>query len=110
MPAQYFVPEDPCACHVTICNPGPDALSRVPLFVVLEVFGSYYFAPTFSSMDYYYYVRLEPGPHEVIVLDTFSWPGGVGTAWGITWCAAITDPEMSEIIGRMDTWSFGWGN
>ena len=33
---------------------------------------------------------------------------GAGTASGIIWYAALTDPGMTTLYGEMDTWTFGW--
>ena len=52
MPASYFQAGDACACSVLTCNPGDQSIEDVPLFVVLDVFGSYFFAPGFNEYDY----------------------------------------------------------
>lgn len=42
-------------------------------------------------------------------MEPFHWPRNTGSAEGILWYAAVTDPGMSSIVGDMDTFSFGWG-
>ncbi|MBN1356645.1 hypothetical protein JXA40_10335 [bacterium] len=109
MPLDYFTPGDPCACLVTVCNPGPDVYSNVPLFVILDVYGLYFFAPMFSGFDYYTLVNLYPGESEIEVLPEFTWPDGAGSASGILWYAAMTDIGFTRLFGEMDTFAFGWG-
>ena len=99
---------DPCACKVYLCNPGSESYDQIPLFALLEVYGTYYFAPDFTDFDYYT-GDLPPGQKEVTILNEFLWPENVGSAEGIIWFSAMTDPEITEIFGEMDSWEFGWG-
>ncbi len=108
MPASYFQAGDACACSVLTCNPGDQSIEDVPLFVVLDVFGSYFFAPGFNEYDYQT-ITLHPGEQEWVILAEFSWPEGAGTAEGIRWYAAMTDSTKTELFGSMDTFAFGWG-
>ncbi|MBN1355366.1 S8 family serine peptidase [bacterium] len=108
MPSEYFTPGDPCACRVFVCNPDPDGYANMPLFVILDVYGLYFFAPSFSDFDYYS-LALVPGEMEIEVLPEFTWPEGAGSASGILWYGAMTDPGITQLFGEMDTWEFGWG-
>ncbi|MBN1356500.1 VCBS repeat-containing protein [bacterium] len=108
MPSDYYVAGDPCACRVTAGNPGPDNYFDVPLFVILDVCGMYFFAPSFSEFDHYE-IDLVPGVKEIEVLPEFTWPESAGSASGILWYAAMTDPDITRLFGEMDTWEFGWG-
>ncbi|MBN1356546.1 hypothetical protein JXA40_09835 [bacterium] len=109
MTSDYFTPGDPCACTVTACNPGSEHYPDLPLFVILDVYGLYFFAPSFGEFDYFE-IDLDPGDVEIGVLPEFAWPEGAGTASGILWYAAMTDPGITQLFGEMDTWEFGWGN
>jgi serine protease AprX len=109
MPSDYYKPGDPCACKVTVCNPGPDNYFHVPLFVILDVYGQYFFAPSFNDFDHYQ-VDLQVGAKDVIVLDEFSWPDGAGSASGILWYAAMTDPDITALLGEMDMFTFAWSS
>ncbi len=108
MPAHYFAPGDPCSCTVTLCNPNSATYSDVPLFVILDIMGNYYFAPGFSSFDRYT-ITLAPGTMDQIVLEPFNWPTGAGSFSSAIWYAAMTNTDMSELFGELGTWSFGWG-
>ncbi len=107
MPAEMYRPGDTCWCMVTICNPGTETYSGIPVFVILDVYGNYYFAPSFSDFDRYL-MDIVPGESEIEVLPEFLWPTGAGSASGIVWYAAMTNPEMTALFGAMDTFAFGW--
>jgi len=108
MPATYFWPGMSAACSVFVWNPGPETLKNALLFVVLDVYGEMYCAPDFN--DFSYYSRaFGDGETEQVVLEPFLWPGNAGSAHGIVWYAALTDPAVSGIVGEMDMFSFGWG-
>ena len=108
MPSDYFTPGDPCACKVFACNPGSGSYSDVPLFVILDVYGQYFFAPSFGEFDHYS-VDLAPGLQETEILPEFQWPEGAGSASDIIWYAAMTDAAITQLFGEMDAWAFGWG-
>jgi len=74
---------------------------------ILDIFATYFFAPSFNDFDYY--SETYPTAETVIeIIPKFSWPSGTGFASGITWYGGLTNEEMTEIIGKMGTFSFGW--
>lgn len=109
MPDTMFFPGDTCGCAVTVCNAGDAAVSR-PLFVILDVAGSFFFAPSFGNFDNYLdlYPSFPFGSTLVTVLPPFVWPSGAGSFTGCTWYAAMTNPQMTALYGEMGTWTFGW--
>lgn len=109
MPSHHFRAGDPCGCKVTVCNPDSTTYSGVPLFVILDIYGMYFFAPGFSEYEYYA-IQALPGVLEIPVLEMFSWPQGTGSAEGIRWYSAMTDPQITTLFGAMDSWEFGWGD
>ncbi len=108
MPSHFFHPGDPCSCIVHVCNPGPQAMEHVPLFVVLDAFGQYYFAPGFTAFDHYLFESLMPGITEQVVVPPFSFPDNAGSVSGLIWYAGMTDAEFSFLVGAMDSWDFSW--
>ncbi len=111
MPAHTFRPGDQCACLVTVCNATADTLSGLPLFVILDLYGTFLYAPSFSeSCDNYLecYPGFSCGVTNVMIVDVFQWPDGAGSAAGIFWHAALTNPEVTEIVGSWDSWSFSY--
>lgn len=110
MPSKFFRPGDICGCHVTVCNASGERLDGYPLFVVLDVFGSYFFAPSFGDFDSYLemFPSFDEGETLITVLPEFEWPAGAGNVEGIRFVAALTDPAITELFGSMDIWTFGW--
>jgi len=108
MPDTSYSPDDTFFCNIDICNQEGQTLSGYPLIVLLDVYGSYFFAPSFSSELEFYSIDIAVGASTVVVIPEFIWPSGTGSASGIIWYAAITDPSISSIIGIMDSVSFGW--
>ncbi len=111
MPSHYFRAGDMCNCLVTVCNATETAISGHPLFVTLDVFGTFYFAPSFTvSLDNYLdaYPEFPPGETEIAVIETFTWPENAGAANGLYFYAALTDPSVTDIFGEWDSWEFGW--
>ena len=108
MPSDYYIPDRICACLVTVRNNTQQSFGKHPLFVVLDVHGQLFFAPEFDTQSHYS-VDLHPGELKVPVLPAFIWPENAGSAENVHWYAALTDPDVTHIIGEMDTFTFGWG-
>ena len=111
MPSHMFHPGDRCNCYAVVCNVEAAPLKGYPLFVILDVYGSYFFAPSFNqTFDYYLpqYPEFAPGETRVEVLGDFNWPEGVDDLDGIVWYGALTDPEITDIFGVWSTFEFGW--
>ena len=89
-----------------MASPGQDTYTDVPLFVILDIYGTLYFAPTFNDFDFYT-MDVSPGEMDYIVLSEFIWPEATGSGEA-TWYAAMTNPEITELVGDFDSWTFGW--
>ncbi|MBN1295925.1 right-handed parallel beta-helix repeat-containing protein [bacterium] len=109
MPALYFSPGDSFFCNVIIHNPETLIYPDIPVFMILDVAGTLFFAPGFTGFDRYTR-SIIPGKNTVIVLPPFTWPAGCGTASGIRWYAGMTNHAMTELFGSFDTVQFGWGS
>jgi hypothetical protein len=107
MPSHKFEPGDTCYCDVTVCNPHAETYTDVPVFAILDVYSSYFFAPGFSDYDYFT-ETVPPGETIIPVLQSFAWPPGAGTASGIVWYAAMTNQAISELFGQIGMFEFGW--
>lgn len=84
------------------------------LFVILDVYGSYWFAPSWiSGMSGFdcYFIDLATGSHDVLpVIPEFIWPSGTGQASGLMFYGAVTDPALTQILGNLDVVMFGYGD
>ncbi len=111
MPREIYYPGDTCYVTVTLCNATGSPLVNYPLFVVLDVYGTFFFGPGFTGAYDSYLPDYPVFPWDatvVPVLDPFTWPDTGTSAVGILFHAALTDPEVSLIFGDMDTFEFGW--
>jgi len=111
MPSHSFQVNDACACNVLVNNNSGTQLTGYPLFVLLQIFDSYFWAPSFSTdIDSYLddYSSFPEGETEIYVLPYFIWPSDVGQMSEAMWIAALTNPDVTEIYGSWDTWEFGW--
>jgi len=112
MPSYYYQPGDPCSLEATVCNSSSGALDGYPLFVILDVFGSYFFGPGFTqTLDNYLasHHSFPPGATRITIIPQFSWPDGAGRASGIVFYSALTDPAMTRLEGSLGQAEFGWG-
>jgi len=107
MPSDDFGPGDLCYCRIRVCNAGSETQQDLPVFVILDVYGSLFFAPDFSEFNFYSPI-LEPGATVIDVLPEFFWPSGAGAADSIFWYAGITGEDMQSLIGDIDVFEFGW--
>ncbi len=107
MPAHFFQGGDPCRCDVSTHLFPEDNDGAIKLYVILDIFGNYYFAPSFGDYD----VFLDPvpaGTGQWPIVNDFVWPTDGGQASGVRWMSAMTDAQTSRIIGDWDQWEFGW--
>ncbi|MCD4655459.1 hypothetical protein K8T06_16185 [bacterium] len=107
MPSDDFAAGDEFYCHLVICNPDSTTYDNVPVFLILDVYGAYFFAPDFSDFNYYT-ETIPQGETLISPLGTFNWPSGAGTATGIIWHAAMTNQEMTDLFGAYGFYEFGW--
>ncbi len=111
MPLEMYYPGDTCYVTVTVCNATGSPLVDYPLFVILDVYGTFFFGPGFTGAFDSYLRDYPVFPWDatvVPVLDPFTWPDTGTSAAGILFHAALTDPEVSVLFGEMDTFEFGW--
>lgn len=113
MPSDNLVTGMECYCNAIVCNTTDNPLVNHPLFVLLDVYGMIFFAPSFSEeFDNYLntWPEFQPGRTTVTVLPPFEWPEVDGSASDIMWYAALTNPEMTDIVGQSGAFKFGWNN
>nr|HPQ41175.1 hypothetical protein [bacterium] len=98
-------------CTARVCNNSGDAVTGYPLAVLLDVYGDYFWAPSFST-EFDSYLDVYPvfpgGVTEIDVVPPFQWPAGSGAAQDIRFYAALLDPGMRMIMGHWDMVTFGW--
>ncbi|HPQ42394.1 MAG TPA: hypothetical protein PLV45_18625, partial [bacterium] len=107
MPSDHYHPGETCRCDLVVCNGEDDRLTGYALFMILDVYGAFFFAPSFGDFDYYDQT-FEIGESTVEVLPAFYWPEGAGAAGPVAWYAAFTDPAITTLFGDMDMFEFQW--
>lgn len=87
-----------------ITNPG--AQRTVDLFILLDVYGTFFFWPAFSSeVSFETQTMAAQDQYELAILPEFAWPTGVGSADGIVFWGALI--EQGNLLAY-DTETFGW--
>jgi len=107
MPSHTILPGDTVNCIAYVNNQSSSELAKHHLFVILDLNGALFFAPSFSQYDHYTQTFL-PGISDVTVLDEFKWPAGVGAMNGVIWYCAILNPDSTRIVGEISVYDFGW--
>jgi parallel beta-helix repeat protein len=107
MPSHDFYQGDAFSCHVTVWNSTDQNLYGHPLFVILDILDQFYFAPSFSELDYYL-PDLPPGMTFIDIVQEFAWstPDGGAEMEGVLWYASLVNPEMTALFGHMDVFEF----
>ncbi len=96
-------------------NPGA-ALEDVPVFFVLDVYGSYWFwpswipyAPPGSTAIDYQVMDVPSGTETIEVIALFTWPDtGGGSASGIRFYGAMLDETMTGLRGDLAVVTWGY--
>jgi len=112
MPAREFHPGDECWLKAELCI-GSWGIADVELFIVLDIgTGDYWFWPRWlhypSDIDSQRF-EATPGWRVIVAIPPFTWPDGVGEYSGISFTAAVLNPSLTTVLGRMDTWTFSYG-
>lgn len=108
MPGDLFEPGDICWLQAHVCNDGTETLPEMPMFVLLDVAGSYWFWPTWSN-DIDYDIRdFESGRTTVEIIPEFTWPDNSSAFNDAKFYGAILDQEMTTILGEIGNWRFSW--
>ncbi len=105
----YFVPGDPFDLKVLMGNEG--TTTDVDLYVLLEVYGEFWFYPSWGRQMDKYPTYLRKGYHFQDILS-FVWPEVSDAVSGIKFISAVAGRNNFDIIGQTSliSWGFGPGN
>jgi len=105
---QMFHYGDPFRLGMTYWNLTPDQYD-VPLFIILDVFGQYWFWPSWSSTVDFSLYSIRPGTkyinEEVLY---FYWAQEHGTAQDLRFWCALVSTDFSEILGVYNSVTWGY--
>ncbi|MCD4652790.1 hypothetical protein K8T06_02525, partial [bacterium] len=100
MPSHEYFSGDNCRLDMLLCNTSQMPISDHLLFVILDIYGMYFFGPGFTlDFDVYNLPDLLPGEKMLEIIPDFLWPSSCGSADQIYWYAAMTTPDTFEIVG-----------
>ncbi len=102
-----FQPGDTFTLTAFVSNPGPEIYSEIPLVVLLDVYGNYFWHPTWTQPFNFESLELMIGTEDLILLD-FIWPETGTSASGIRFYAAFLNESFTAIQGNWDMITFGW--
>lgn len=116
MPAQSFAPGDLCYLLAILSNP-LQPLVEQPVAVVLDVYSSYFFGPSWALYDPptsyetdFYRVSIPTGQTILEVLPLFIWPDtGADVVDNLYFYGGILSADLTEILGIFDSVEFGFG-
>lgn len=80
------------------CGNGEDADVAVDEFLILDVYGSYWYWPTWSEDVDFQSWTLETGQEYSDTILEFSWPAGSGSAPGLKFWAAFLNAGTANLI------------
>ncbi|MBN1880314.1 hypothetical protein JW823_09420 [bacterium] len=104
----FFGSGDPFLLEAAV-QPNPDQLDKIHLWVILDVYGSFWFGPSWTQLPDWYDLGLLAAFHRETILD-FIWPDVTGSAEGLVFWGAILDADSSALIGRYDRVEFRYGS
>ncbi len=111
MPSSYFHPGDLFWANTVVNNTG-SSLVNVKLFVVLDVYGQYWFWPYWQGYPPYYSWwegNIDPGNWTWSVFDAFYWPNVGSSMSGIRFYSVITDSTITQTRSNLATAEWGFG-
>lgn len=109
MPSNYFMPGDICLVDLHLCNTEDSMMTDIPVFLALDIYGNYWFWPSWSVLPDWAVLDIQSGLTVIHAITEFNWPYYQQQASGILFYAAMLNQEMSELIGAMGMFEFGWG-
>jgi hypothetical protein len=90
------------------CRGNPE-YSLADLYVILDVYGNYWFWPGWSQDIEFQTISLNPDRSIIVFILDFKWPSGdFGSADGLMFWGALLDPQNGALIGNYDHVEFGY--
>lgn len=108
----YFQPGDTFYMYTYVTNPGT-VMSSVCLFVVLDVYGQYWFWPNWAGFPPYYswwQGDIGTGSWKWTIFDPFYWPNIGGYVTGLKFYGVVTDSSMVQTRSNLAMVEWGYGS
>jgi hypothetical protein len=101
-----FHPGDHFELKCTDVNMGE--LLTVEQYIILDVWGSYWFWPSWSPLPDFQLRDLAPNSVTTESILSFTWPEGAGSASGLRFWGAYLRPGTSELVGDYSMIEWGY--
>ncbi len=115
MPSDYYAPGDLFRLTLQRRNPYAESLT-FPVFVVLDVGGTYFFWPSWRRYDFdtqtgldYALVQFAHGVFDLDVIPAIEWPSGAGSADGLMFWGCVMDPHLQVMLSDLIHVTFSYG-
>lgn len=109
MPCNCFNCGDVCYVKTTIANDTPEYYEYVPLFVLLDCDGVFFWWPSWSNEIDYRLIHIEPlMEKEYWIVEPFTWPEHSSAAGDVWFHAVMTDRKITQVFGVYDSFTFTW--
>jgi len=112
MPALWFSPGHTCGLDALLDNNG-EPLPAVPVVVLLEVNGVYWFWDSWTQAPDAVTVDVPSGTTALTVLPQFTWPDtGDASATQLEFWGAMLSEDWAHVLGGFEgigQWTFGFG-
>ena len=106
MPSTWFETGDVFGLNRSVIN-GSNQLASFDEYVILDVFGSYWFAPAWTEVPDFQLMSVNASDADVEKIFHFEWPEVEGDISGIRFWGGIVAPGTSDLIDY-DMAEFGW--
>ncbi len=110
LPQSEFTTGDTFFVSVAISN-ARDPMTQIPLFVLLEIHGAYWFWPEWVAYPpdiSFQPVDVPSGNSGVNIIDPFQWPATDTSADGLLFAAALVNQELTDILCPVDYFQWGY--
>ncbi len=108
MPSDLYGPGDVCWVNAHLCNNDYETREDVPVCVLIDLAGSYWFWPVWSEAFNVSVMDLEPGLTTLSIVPMFNWPTYTPAFNDAVIFGALLNAEMSELVGDYGFWRFSW--
>lgn len=107
-PETIIAPGDQFYLDLEIINLNPESFMNIPLFCLLEINGSYWFHPNWTTeVDWTTLTELKSGETIISAISAFTWPADSGSG-SATFLGALTDSSVTQIMGSSAIVEIQW--
>lgn len=107
MPSNLFLPGQHCYLDILAENTGSGIL-HATLILVLEIYGDFYFWPTWDHVFDKNVISLPAGSSIISILPNFIWPHNAGIARDLFFHTGALNITMTQTLSNIESFQFGF--